>query len=124
MARGQAVTEDVIYWYSDEWRYERFITTIEQHAGISWNAAERAARATLTTLAERISAGQARELARELPPQVGKWLEDGVDAEDFGVREFLRRVAEREEVDEETAAEHAKAVFVALARLVRGEEIT
>jgi uncharacterized protein (DUF2267 family) len=121
MARGQAVTEDVLYWYTDEWRYERFITTIEQQTGISWNAAERAARATLTTLAERISAGQ----ARELPPQIGKWLEDGgVDAEDFDVREFLRRVAEREEVDEEAAAEHAKAVFVALARLVRGEEIT
>ncbi|HEV7584280.1 MAG TPA: DUF2267 domain-containing protein [Solirubrobacteraceae bacterium] len=125
MARGQAVTEDVLYWYTDEWRYERFITTIEQRAAISWNAAERAARATLMTLAERISGGEARELARELPPQVGKWLEvDAEDAEDFDAREFLRRVAEREEVDEETAAEHVKAVFAALARLVRGEEIT
>jgi uncharacterized protein (DUF2267 family) len=125
MARGQAVTEDVLYWYTDEWRYERFITTIEQRAGISWNAAERAARATLLTLGERISGGLAREIASELPPQVRKWLEDdGEDAEDFGADEFLRRVAEREEVDEETAEEHAKAVFAALARLVRGEEIT
>jgi uncharacterized protein (DUF2267 family) len=125
MARAHGATAELIHAYSDAWRYERFITTIEQQAGISWNAAERAARATLKTLAERISAGQARELAHELPPQVGKWLEDGgVEAEDFDVREFLRRVAEREEVDEETAAEHVKAVFAALARLVRGEEIT
>jgi uncharacterized protein (DUF2267 family) len=125
MARGQAVSEDVLYWYTDEWRYERFITTIEQHAGISWNDAERAARATLLTLGERLSAGQGRQLAEDLPLQIRRWLlEDGENAEDFDAGEFLRRVAEREGVDRETAEEHAKAVFVALARLVRGEEIT
>jgi uncharacterized protein (DUF2267 family) len=125
MARGQAVSEDILYWYTDEWRYERFITTIEQHAGISWNDAERAARATLLTLGERLSAGQGRQLAEDLPLQIRRWLlEDGENAEDFDAGEFLRRVAEREGVDPETAEEHAKAVFVALARLVRGEEIT
>jgi uncharacterized protein (DUF2267 family) len=125
MPRGQAVTEDVLYWYTDEWRYERFITTIEQRAGVSWNDAERAAGATLRTLGERLSAGQARQLAEDLPMHIRRWLlQDGENAEDFDVGEFLRRVAEREGVDPETAEEHAKAVFVALARLVRGEEIT
>jgi uncharacterized protein (DUF2267 family) len=125
VARGQAISEEVLYWYTDEWRYERFITTIEQRAAISWNQAERAARATLLTLGERISAGQARQLAEELPPQLKRWLlEGGETAEGFDVDEFLRRVAEREDVDLETAEEHAKAVFVALARLVRGQEIT
>jgi uncharacterized protein (DUF2267 family) len=124
MGRGQAVTEDLLQWYSDEWRYERFITTIEQRAGISWVDAERAARATLQTLGERISAGQARQLAEDLPLQIRRWLlDDGVEAQDFDVGEFLRRVAEREDVDPETAEHHAKAVFIALARLVRGEEI-
>jgi uncharacterized protein (DUF2267 family) len=125
MPRGQAVTEDVLYWYTDEWRYERFITTIEQRAVVSWNDAERAAGATLRTLGERLSAGQARQLAEDLPMHIRRWLlQDGENAEDFDVGEFLRRVAEREGVDAETAEEHAKAVFVALARLVRGEEIT
>ena len=124
MARGQAVSEEVLYRYTDEWRYERFITTIEQRAGISWNDAERAAEATLLTLAERISAGQARQLAEDLPLQIRRWLlRDGENAEDFDVDEFLRRVAEREDVDPETAEQHAQAVFVALARLVRGEAI-
>jgi uncharacterized protein (DUF2267 family) len=125
MGRGQAVTEDLLWWFSDEWRYERFITTIEQRAGISWIDAERAARATLQTLAERISGGQARQLAEDLPQHLRRWLlADGEDAADFGVGEFIRRVAEREGVGPETAEQHARAVLIALARLVRGEEIT
>jgi uncharacterized protein (DUF2267 family) len=131
MARHQAVTEETLRWYADDWRYERFITTIEQRAGISWIDAERAASATLETLAERITPGQARQLAEDLPAQIRRWLipdsrsreRDGERSADFDVDEFLRRVAEREGVDPETAAHHAKAVFIALARLVRGEEI-
>ena len=131
MARGQVVPEEVLYWYADEWRYERFITTIEQRAGISWVDAERAAQATLETLGERISAAQARQLAEDLPPQIRAWLTPeragqappAEQAQDFDVGEFLRRVAEREGVDPETAEHHAKAVFIALARLVRGQEI-
>jgi uncharacterized protein (DUF2267 family) len=125
MGRGQAVAEDLLWWFSDEWRYERLITTIEQRAGISWIAAERAARATLQTLAERSSGGQARQLAEDLPQHLRRWLlADGEDAADFGVGEFIRRVAEREGVGPETAEQHARVVFIALARLVRGEEIT
>jgi uncharacterized protein (DUF2267 family) len=124
MGRSQPASEDLLYWCPDEWRYERFITTIEQRAGISWIDAERAARATLQTLGERISAGQARQLAEEEPLQIRRWLlEDGADAQDFDVEEFLRRVADRMGVDTEAAEHHAKAVFIALARLVRRDEI-
>src|ERR1700704_3032093 len=108
MGSGQALSEEVLHFYSDEWRYERFITTIEQRAGISWNDAENAARATLQTLADRISAGHARQLAGDLPPQIRKWFNPSgaaarEDAQDFDVGEFLTRVAEREGVDPETA---------------------
>jgi uncharacterized protein (DUF2267 family) len=107
----------------DAWRYERFITTIQQRAGIAWAKAEQAARATLETLAERVSSGTARDLARDLPADVARWLEPGGDAQPFDAVEFVRRVAEREGTDSATAEEHARAVFVALARLVRGSEI-
>jgi uncharacterized protein (DUF2267 family) len=111
--------------YDETWRYERFITTIEQRAGISWEKAERAASATLSTLGERIASGEARDLARELPADIGRWLLDAPgDAEPFGVDEFVRRVAEREGVDTDTAERHAAAVFVALARLVRSSELS
>jgi uncharacterized protein (DUF2267 family) len=122
---GEAVAHLFDSEHDEAWRYERFITTIQQRAGISWEKAERAARATLETLAERISSGAARDLARDLPHDVGEWLRSApADAERFDVVEFIRRVAEREEVDVETAENHARAVFVALARLVRGSEIT
>ena len=112
------------YFYGDEYRYERFITTIQQKAGISWDKAERAARATLETLAERISFGEARDLAEDLPHDVATWLLSAPgDAEAFDVEEFVRRVAVREEVDTDTAEEHTRAVLVALVRLVRKDEI-
>ncbi|MCW3019013.1 MAG: hypothetical protein JWN10_1321 [Solirubrobacterales bacterium] len=125
MARAQAGTQELSFLYTEEWRYERFTTTIEQRAGISWAQAERAARATLETLGERISAGEVRKLAQDLPFQLRMWLNNLAheQAQSFDADEFVRRVAEREGVDPETAEAHTRAVFIALARLVRGEEV-
>jgi uncharacterized protein (DUF2267 family) len=103
--------------------YERFITTVEQAADIGRERAERAARATLETLAERISQGEARDLAEQLPPELSPWLHTDGPAEGFDVDEFLRRVGEREETDVETAERHARAVFVALGRAVSPQEL-
>src|ERR1700704_1179933 len=117
MARARGDTEELVYAYSDAWRYERFITAIEQRAGISWNQAERAARATLTTLGERISAGGGRKLVEDVPPEIRQWvLEQAAPAaEAFDAAEFVRRVARREDVPEETAQAHIRAVLIALA---------
>ena len=109
--------------FDDTWRYERFITTIQQRAGISWAKAEKAAQATLETLAERISSGAARDLARDLPSDVARWLEPRGGPQSFDAVDFVRRVSEREGTDPATAEQHARAVFVALARLVRGNEV-
>jgi uncharacterized protein (DUF2267 family) len=106
---------------SDE--HERFITTVQQKAGISRPEAERAARATLETLAERLSAGEARDLAAQLPPKLAPWLATEGGAEPFDVDEFIRRVAAREQVDLATAEQHARAVFDALGRTVSEDEI-
>jgi uncharacterized protein (DUF2267 family) len=102
---------------------ERFMTVVQQKAGISWADAERATRATLETLAERISAGEARDLAARLPPEVAPWLATDTGAQPFGVDEFIRRVAAREEADVDTAQRHARAVFEALGRSVGTDEI-
>jgi uncharacterized protein (DUF2267 family) len=108
----------------DDWRYERFITMIEQRTGITWEQAERAAGAALQSLGERLSCEQARELAGDLPDELRTWLlSPGRDADRFDAHEFVRRVAERERVDPETAARHARAALIALARLVSGDEI-
>jgi uncharacterized protein (DUF2267 family) len=111
------------YADDDTTRHERFITTIQQRAGVSWPEAERAAKATLATLSERISSGAAGNLAQHLPRDAARWLDPRGDAQSFDAVEFVRRVAEREGTDPATAERHARAVFVALARLVREDEI-
>jgi uncharacterized protein (DUF2267 family) len=104
--------------------YEPFITTVEVEGRVGWEDAERATQVTLQTLAERISPGERRDLATQLPPQAAAWLVDpDVVPEGFDVDEFLRRIAEREQVDVDTAERHAHAVFTALGRAVSDEEI-
>jgi uncharacterized protein (DUF2267 family) len=108
----------------DPWRYERFLTTIREETGLDRDHAERAAMAALETLAERIPKARADELAEDLPERLRLWLQDARERpERFHVEEFVRRVSEREEVDRETAARHARAVMRALARVAPAYEI-
>jgi uncharacterized protein (DUF2267 family) len=102
--------------------YQRFITVVERAAAVGRGAAERATRATLQTLAERISVSQARDLVEQLPPELGPWLLTEGAAERFDVDEFLRRVATRSEADMAAAERQARAVFTALARTVSTDE--
>jgi uncharacterized protein (DUF2267 family) len=102
---------------------DQFLTVVQQQAGISRERAEAATRAALETLAERLSAGEARDVAAQLPPELAPYLPPRGDAEGFDVEEFLRRVAVREGVDVPTAEEHARAVFAALRRAVDPDEI-
>jgi uncharacterized protein (DUF2267 family) len=103
--------------------HDRFIATVQQKAGISGHDAELAARATLETLAERLSAGEARDLAEQMPPELAPWLATDGPAEPFHVDEFIRRVAAREHADLATAEQHARAVFDAVGRTVSEDEI-
>jgi uncharacterized protein (DUF2267 family) len=102
---------------------ERFYSTVQLKAGIAREDAERAARAVLETLAERIAAGEARDLAASLPPEPAAALNTTTPAEGFDVDEFVRRVAERTAVDPGTAERYARAVFAALGRTVPADEI-
>jgi uncharacterized protein (DUF2267 family) len=107
----------------DAWRYERFLSTIQTQIGVDRDRAERAAMATIETLAERISKLRAQELAEDLPERLRFWLQDAKDQpEAFGVEDFVQRVAEREETDTDTAARHARAVLRALARVAPAYE--
>jgi uncharacterized protein (DUF2267 family) len=51
-----------------------FITIVAEDLLVDRDDAERAIQATLEVLAERLSAGQARDLAAQLPPRVAAWL--------------------------------------------------
>jgi uncharacterized protein (DUF2267 family) len=101
---------------------EQFVTTVAHAARIGFGEAERATEAMLQTLAERIDAGEARNLAAELPDEIAPWLATTTPAARLGIDEFLRRVGEREGVDIETVERHAAAVFIALQRALSPRE--
>ncbi len=105
------------------YEHDQFLTIVQRKARLSRARAETATRATLETLAERLSAGEARDIAAQLPPELVPYLPPRGDAEGFDLEEVLRRVAAREGVDVPTAEEHARAVFAALRRAVDPDEI-
>jgi uncharacterized protein (DUF2267 family) len=104
--------------------YEAFISTVARRGGLGLEEAARAAEASLETLAERITPGEAREIVKQMPMELSGWiLSHRRGPQPFDVDEFLRRVARREGVDVETAEEHARAVFAALRAALDEKEI-
>lgn len=69
-----------------------FFQTVAERAGLSREEAADLTRATLSTLAERLSAGETRHLAGLLPSSLNE-LPAG-RAETFGFDEFVRRVSD------------------------------
>jgi uncharacterized protein (DUF2267 family) len=103
---------------------ERFTRIVHRVGRMREAEAERATRATLETLGERLDEDEATELAAKLPGELGAWVLTARDRGDFGLDEFLRRIAEREGVDPATARRHAEAVFAALAETIGLERLT
>jgi uncharacterized protein (DUF2267 family) len=102
--------------------YADFITTVERQAGVSGEEAERAACTTLGTLAQRLSVGEATDIARRLPGDLRSCLVAEGPPERFHVDEFVRRIAAQVGVDPATAERDARAVFSALALAVGPDE--
>ncbi|WP_345463132.1 DUF2267 domain-containing protein [Actinoallomurus oryzae] len=101
--------------------YSEFLQITQSEAGGDAGEAERAARAVLTTLGERLSRENADALIPRLPDEIRPWLRTERSAERFAVAEFLRRVAEREGVDTESAERDVRAVAAALREAVGNE---
>jgi uncharacterized protein (DUF2267 family) len=99
-----------------------FIAVVQEAAGLDRTQAERATHAVLETLAERLSEGEARDLAEALPPELAPWLGTDTGAEPFDAEEFLRRVANREDLERKQAERHTRAVLLALSRTVSPDE--
>jgi uncharacterized protein (DUF2267 family) len=105
-------------------RYEEFLTQVEERAGIERDQAERAVAATLTTLARRLTAEEAQNLAAQLPSELKVPLVGTTAAaESFGADEFLLRVSEAAEMDEDEARRSAGVVLAALRDTVTKEEM-
>ena len=107
-------------------KHDGFIGQVQHRARLSSRgAAERATRATLETLAERLAGGEAKDLAAQLPPEIGEHLKGQWSAlgERFSLDEFFRRVSLREGVDLSDAVFHARAVIEVLSEAVSQGEM-
>jgi uncharacterized protein (DUF2267 family) len=105
--------------------HDEFIGQVQHRARLdSRGAAERATRATLETLGERLSPGAAENLAAQLPPEIGEHLRRaaGGSGDQMDLNEFFDRVCEREGggVEKPEAVFHARAVVEVLDEATTG----
>jgi uncharacterized protein (DUF2267 family) len=106
-------------------QYDEFLNKVQDRIGPAQpDEARRAIVATLETLGERVSGGEASDLAEQLPEELkGPLQQASEDNEEFSLDEFLRRVGEREDVETDAARDHVSAVMTVLKEAVSGGEL-
>jgi uncharacterized protein (DUF2267 family) len=99
-----------------------FVAAVAGSTGTSHDEAERAVRSTVQVLGSRLSGGQTRNLAAQLPPEIASTLPSEGPGERFDAEEFCLRVAESEGCSPQQARQHARATFAALKVGLTGNE--
>ena len=103
-----------------------FLGQVQHRAQLrDFDSALRASRATLETLAERMSGNEPDQLGAQLPHELAEFLhhEGSGGGERFDSNEFLKRVSEREGVDLPVSVYHVRAVLEVLREAVSPGEI-
>ena len=99
-----------------------FVDLVGGRAGLTHPAARRATDAALVTLSERITPRESHVLAAQLPRDLRPFVQTPKGGpERFGADEFVRRVGQREGVDDREAAAHARAVLATLDEAIAGD---
>lgn len=108
-------------------QHDEFIGQVQARARLSSRGeAERATRATLETLGERVPEGLADNLAAQLPREIGEHLKrtevygGAATGERFGRQEFIDRVSARAGVRQQQAAFLVRAVIEVVDEATRG----
>lgn len=105
-------------------QYDDFIGQVQNRAHLaSHEQAVRAIRATLSTLAQRLTGGEPKDVAAQLPEEIGFYMLNQGGPERFDLREFFQRVADIENADYPDAVFHARAVISVLLEAVSPGEI-
>lgn len=108
-------------------KYDEFIKHVQSMAQLdSREEAQRATQATFEIIRERIVGDEAKDLAAQLPQQLGEYLRgrEGENGQPFSMTEFVERVSAREQVEPTVAANHIRAVFAVLQNAVTPGEFT
>jgi uncharacterized protein (DUF2267 family) len=107
-------------------QYDRFVGHVQHRAQLASNGeAVHAIRATLQTLAERLTPEEAKDLSAQLAQEIGVFLhrEPGTGVERLSLDDFFHRVSEREGKGLGTAVYHARVVIEVLGEAVSPGEM-
>ncbi|WBB81210.1 DUF2267 domain-containing protein [Micromonospora sp. WMMD882] len=105
--------------------YDTFVDQVARRTGASATRAVTLSHATLETLSERLTGGEALDLAAQLPKPLQSLLRKTPSteyAERFGAAEFVARVGRRADLDLVGARDGIRAVFTTLREAVTGGE--
>jgi uncharacterized protein (DUF2267 family) len=106
-------------------KYHEFMERVQQRTGLDEEQAEKAVRATLNTLAQRLSGGEPKDVASQLPGELKEamLLTAGRGmGESMSLKQFLETVANREGCPADAAEEHVRAVMATLHEAVTDGE--
>ncbi|MFE0356088.1 DUF2267 domain-containing protein [Streptomyces nigra] len=103
-----------------------FVRTVAERTGLGREEAADLARATLETLAHRLSPGEARDLVTELPEGLADAVRRGTTdrIERFGHTDSVQRVAQRTMLKEEEADRGVRTVLAVLREAISEKEFT
>jgi uncharacterized protein (DUF2267 family) len=105
-------------------QHDEFIGEVQARARLpSRGDAERATRAVLETLGERLAGGQPHNLAAQLPEEIGRHLEDRQGVEKLSLDEFFEKVSERTGANLPDAIHQARAVIAVVGEAVSQGEL-
>jgi Uncharacterized conserved protein len=101
-----------------------FIQAVSERTGLSRQESADLTRATLETLAHRLSGGEDRALALELPEGLAESVRRGATPaiEAFGYDEAVRRVADRNMLKKDEADSGVRAVLVTMREAISDKE--
>lgn len=102
-----------------------FVSAVKESLGLPDNeSAERAVRATLTVLGQRLEGGEAKDLASQLPAGLSDALPSEGAGEQFDVNTFYQRIADQEGdgVTVAQARQRARAIAKGLETALTGGE--
>ncbi|MFD6314690.1 DUF2267 domain-containing protein [Streptomyces nigra] len=103
-----------------------FVRTVAERTGLGREEAADLTRATLETLAHRLSPGEARDLIIELPEGLADAVRRGTTdrIERFGHTDSVQRVAQRTMLKEEEADRGVRTVLSVLREAISEKEFT
>lgn len=104
--------------------YREFVGRIRDRAGLPDDEqALQACQATLETLSERLSGGEAKDFLSQLPEPIKRSVPAIEESRTYDLNGFIDRVSDLEGTDTETARDHARVVLEVLTEAISEGEM-